>query len=159
MIKLLSKSKTLIAPISGKAISITEVPDPIFSDKLIGDGLAFIPSSNTLVAPCDGIITTTIESGHAISLLSNDGLEILIHIGLETVSLEGDGFEVLVNVDDNVKAGTPLINIDTEFIKSKGLNLVTPLVIVNHDILKSLKPKITKEVIANKTTVLEYSLK
>ena len=89
--------------------------------------------------------------------LEND-IEILVHIGIETVSLNGEGFEQLVEQGTTVKAGTPIIKIDREFIKSKGLSLVTPVLITNPDITKSIDTKIGIDVVAGETTVLEYSI-
>ena len=99
-----SKSVEVLAPLTGTTLSIEEVPDPVFSEKMMGEGIAIKPTTDTVVAPFKGTVKMLMpNSGHAVGLLSEDGLEILIHVGMDTVSLEGEGFEVLTEVE--AKAG------------------------------------------------------
>lgn len=149
---------TLVAAVSGKAIPLSEVPDPVFAEKLAGDGMAIIAEGDVVVAPADGNLTLVFKTKHAFAITLDNGLELLVHIGLETVSLNGEGFEQLVEQGTRVKAGTPIIKIDREFIKSKGLSLATPVLITNVDMTKSISPIETGNVIAGETTVVNFEV-
>lgn len=128
------KNETIIyAPVKGSVVDISEVPDPVFSEKMMGEGVAIIPEGEIICSPIDGHVIQIFKTKHAISLQSSNGLEIIIHIGLETVTLEGVGFEVLIKENEAVTRGKPLIKVDLELLKNKGINLITPVVIVNHE--------------------------
>ncbi|MBZ9693041.1 PTS sugar transporter subunit IIA [Clostridium cagae] len=148
----------LVAPITGKAIPLSEVPDPVFAQKMAGDGLAIEPSDNVAVAPADGELTLVFNTKHAFAMTLANGTELLVHIGIETVSLNGEGFEQLVEQGTKVKAGTPIIKFDREFIKSKGLPLITPVLITNVDTLKSIKATENVDTVAGETSIIEYTL-
>jgi len=120
---------SIIAPISGKVVSLSEVPDPVFSDKVLGDGIAIIPDDGKIYSPVNGEISSIVDSKHAYGFHSDDGLEILIHFGLETVSLKGEGFVSHVEVGDHVKIGDLVAEVDMQFLKEKGINTITPVVI------------------------------
>lgn len=126
-------SKELASVMTGEVKTITEAPDPAFAQKLLGDGFVIFPTSGEVVAPFDGKVTMIYPTKHAIGLTSNSGLEVLIHIGLDTVNLEGQGFELLVQVDDKVKSGQQILKVDLDFIKSKEMETATPVVITNLD--------------------------
>lgn len=98
---------------------------------MMGDGIGFEYEGNTIYAPCDGKITLVANTLHAVGITSENGAEILIHIGLDTVSLNGKGFKKLINQGDKVKKGTPLIEIDRQFMKEQDINLITPMVVTN----------------------------
>ena len=115
----------------GKVIKIEEVPDDSFAQKLLGEGVGFINEDNALYAPCNGLIIMTQPTKHAIGIKSNDGVEILIHIGLDTVDLNGKGFTSYVKKGDKVKKGDMLISFDKEFMVKNNIDLVTPMVITN----------------------------
>ena len=149
---------TLVAPLSGKAIPLSEVPDPVFSQKLAGDGMAIMLEGDTVVAPADGEVTLIFKTKHAFAMTLDNGLELLVHIGLETVSLEGEGFEQLVEQGARVKAGTPLIKVDRDFILSKGLSLATPVLITNVDAAKSITPVESGDVVAGKSVVINFEV-
>ena len=153
-----NSSLSFIAPITGKTIDLSDIPDPVFAQKMAGDGLGIDSTGDVIVAPCDGDLTLVFKTKQAFAMTLENGIEILVHIGIETVSLNGEGFEQLVEQGTTVKAGTPIIKIDREFIKSKGLSLVTPVLITNPDITKSIDTKIGIDVVAGETTVLEYSI-
>lgn len=126
--------KSLKAFIPGKVISITEVNDQVFSSKALGDGVAIQPAAQIVTAPCDGVISMIAEdSDHAIGMTLNNGVELLLHIGLDTVSLNGEGFRVFVKADDKVKQGDKLMEFDKEFIESKGFETTCILVVTNSD--------------------------
>lgn len=148
----------LIAPINGKVVPLSSVPDPVFAEKMAGDGVAIEPTGDVILAPADGELTLVFKTKHAFALTLNNGIELLIHIGLETVSLNGEGFEQLAEQGTKVKAGDPIIKIDREFIKSKNLPLITPLLITNPDILKSITPVENVDCVAGETSILEYTL-
>ncbi|UNT96172.1 PTS transporter subunit IIBC [Allobaculum mucilyticum] len=117
------------AALDGQAVSITEVPDPIFSQKMMGDGAAILPENGTIVSPVDGELMMIAPTRHAYGFKAEDGTEILVHVGLETVGLNGEGFTVLKEAGSKVKAGEPVAKVDLGFLKEKGLNPITPVVI------------------------------
>lgn len=126
--------KSLKAFISGKVIPITEVNDSVFSSKALGDGIGIKPSEQIVSAPCDGTISMIAEgSSHAIGMTLNNGIEILLHIGLDTVSLNGEGFQVFVKNGETVKEGQKLLEFDRKLIESRGLETTCILVITNSD--------------------------
>lgn len=149
---------TLVAPVTGKAIPLSEVPDPVFAEKLAGDGMAIIAEGDTVVAPADGELTLIFKTKHAFAMTLDNGLELLVHIGLETVSLDGEGFEQLVEQGTKVKAGTPIIKFNREFIKSKGLSLATPVLITNVDAAKKISPVESGNVEAGKSVVVNFEI-
>lgn len=148
----------LLAPISGKAIPLSEVPDPVFAEKLAGDGMAILIEGDTVVAPADGEVTLVFKTKHAIAMTLDNGLELLIHVGLDTVSLEGEGFEQLIEQGTRVKAGTPLLKVDKNVILSKGLSLATPVLITNVDAAKSITPVESGNVVAGETVVVNFEV-
>jgi len=152
------ESLNFVAPVSGKAVDLSEVPDPVFAQKMAGDGLGIDSTGDIIVAPCDGELTLVFKTKHAFAMTLDNGIEVLVHIGIETVSLNGEGFEQLAEQGTRVKAGTPIIKIDREFIKNKGLSLVTPVLITNPDTVKSLDVKTGMDVVAGETVVLEYTV-
>lgn len=125
------ESEEVLSPIIGEVIPLSEVPDPVFSQKMMGDGIAIIPKDGRVVSPVNGHIIQVFPTKHAIGIKSNNGLEILIHIGLETVELGGEGFEVLVSNNQPVKVGEPLVDVNLEFLKSKNKEIITPIIITN----------------------------
>ena len=127
------KTDDLYAPMAGKAVSITKVPDPTFAEGMLGNGIAIEPADGKVCAPCDATVDMMFSTGHAVSLVADCGAEILIHVGLETVSLEGVPFTVHVANGDKVKEGQLLIEADLEAIKAAGLPTITPMVICNSD--------------------------
>lgn len=127
------KGIKLMAPIEGEAVDITKVSDPTFADKLMGEGIAIIPTDGEVVAPIDGTIELVFDTKHAISMTSKEGVEVLIHVGLDTVGLNGNGFEAFVKAGDEVKVGDKLLSVDLDVIKEAGLETITPMVVCNTD--------------------------
>lgn len=109
----------IYAPVKGKCIDITEVDDPGFSSKVMGDGVAIIPEGDVISAPASGSISMIFETGHAFGILADNGAEILVHIGIDTVNMNGEGFTKLKASGDKVKKGDPIIKIDLEKIKAE----------------------------------------
>ncbi|MCC5892148.1 MAG: PTS glucose transporter subunit IIA [Exiguobacterium sp.] len=120
----------------GDIIPLEKVTDPVFSEKMMGDGIAIVPTDGTVVAPVDGTIIQVAPTKHAIGLRSEDGAEILIHVGLDTVELAGSPFDVHVSVGDTVKAGQSLLTADLAQIQQAGKDTVTPMVVTNGSELK-----------------------
>ena len=126
---------TLIAPLSGVLVPIERVPDPVFAEKMVGEGLSIDPTSNVLLAPVDGEVTLIHPSFHAVTVRHASGLEVLLHIGLDTVSMRGEGFEPQVALGTAVKLGDPLIRFDMDKIATEAKSLLTQVVISNSDVL------------------------
>lgn len=127
------KDMTLVSPMSGEVIPLEKVNDPVFAGKVIGDGLAVIPSEGVLRAPADGKICMVADSKHAVGMALTSGAEILIHVGLDTVKLEGKYYDVKVAVGDTVKAGQVLLTFDMDKMKAEGFDLTTPVLLSNGD--------------------------
>lgn len=121
------------APLSGEVLELNQVPDPVFSNGLLGPGMAILPSSGKILAPFDGEVISCFPTGHAIGLKSVNGVECLIHCGIDTVELQGKGFQIKVKQGDKVARGTVLINVDLNVLASAGKNLATPVIITNSD--------------------------
>lgn len=128
-----SKGNVIGSPCNGKAVPITEVPDPTFSEKMLGDGFAVIPSEGKIYAPADGEVSMVFDTLHAITMTTDQGVELLIHIGLDTVTLKGEPFTAFVAAGDHVKKGDLLMDADLEKIKAAGLNTITPVLVCNTD--------------------------
>lgn len=126
---------TLLAPLSGESVPLSEVPDAAFAQGQIGKGLAIAPSSGRLIAPLSGTVMHVIDTSHAVILEHESGVQVLMHIGINTVGLRGRGFNALVKTGDRVVAGQALIEFDLDLLSSEGYSAVTPIVIVNEDLL------------------------
>ena len=144
------------APMAGKAIPITQVPDPTFAEKMLGNGIAIEPAEGKVYAPCDATVDMMFTTGHAVSLVADCGAEILIHVGLETVSLEGKPFKTHAANGDKVKKGQLLIEVDLEAVKAAGLQTVTPIVICNTDDYATFNTIVGKDV-TNDDVVIELA--
>lgn len=144
---------SLISTFEGKIVDITNVSDPAFSSKMIGDGVAVIPENNIAVAPCDGTVTQIFPTNHAFGITTKEGIEILVHIGIDTVKLKGEGFKRLIEVGSKVKKGVGIIEVDLDFIKSSGKDTITPIIITNMDKVERIEKNF------NKDEVLKIKLK
>lgn len=140
------KGETLVAPMKGKVIALSDVKDEAFASGALGEGLAIVPSEGKLYAPCDGEISTFFPTGHAIGITTANGAEILMHVGMDTVKLEGDGFTPKKAQGDMVKKGELLLEFDIEKIKTAGLETSTPIIITNTDDYEAVKPVAPKEI-------------
>ena len=125
------KETEIYAPGTGHIIPLSEVPDKVFSEKMMGDGVGFVPEKGEIVAPFDGTVKTIFPTKHAIGLESETGVEVLIHIGIDTVKLNGEGFESLVNADEPVTQGQPLMKINLAYLKEHAPSTITPIIITN----------------------------
>ena len=149
---------TLVSAIDGTLIPLSQVPDPVFSEKMAGDGIAIDPTGDIVVAPADGVLSLVFKTKHAFAITLDNGVELLVHVGLESVALNGDGFEQLIEAGERVTAGTPILKIDRELIKSRGCSLITPILITNVDIATSITPVENIEAIAGSTIAVNYTI-
>ncbi|MCM3567939.1 PTS glucose transporter subunit IIA [Neobacillus mesonae] len=152
-------SVTLVSPITGKVVKIEDVPDQVFNQKMIGDGIAVEPAEGVVVAPIDGEIVQIFPTNHAVGIRNKDGLEILIHIGMETVAMEGEGFQGHVIQGDTVKAGDKLVTFDLDLVKDKAESIISPVVITNFDIVESLTKTKDTSVTRGESILLQAKLK
>ncbi len=130
----------LKAPLSGYLVPLAQVPDPVFAEKMVGDGISIDPTDAVLCAPCAGEVIQLHPAHHAVTLRNPDGLEVLMHIGLETVALKGEGFAARVAIGDRVAVGTPLIEFDADYVARHAKSLLTQMVITNGDRVVELLP-------------------
>ena len=152
-----TEAAELKAFLTGKVISLKEVGDGVFSEGVMGDGLAIIPENDTLYAPADAEVSMIMEeSGHACGLTLANGMEVLLHVGIDTVDMKGDGFKYLVSQDQKVKAGTPLIRFDRDKIKAAGHPDVTVCIITEEGNAKNIQFKTGIQAEANKTEIASF---
>lgn len=150
MFGFLKKKKTeylLGSPAKGKAVPLSQVTDPTFSEGMLGDGVAVIPSEGKIYAPIDGEVGMVFDTLHAVSLTAECGAEILIHVGLDTVTLKGEGFTSHVQAGDKVKKGDLLLEVDLEKVKAAGFDTITPMLICNTDDYESVEGLSGKDVV------------
>ena len=144
----------LRAYLSGRAVPIVEVPDQVFSAKIMGDGIAIWPSSSTVVAPADGEITAVMEdSKHALGMKLKNQMELFLHVGLDTMDMRGDGFEVHVKLGEKVKAGAPLFSFDKEKIEAAGHPAITILAVTDEGSAKDIRYHTGIQVVAGETVI------
>jgi phosphocarrier protein FPr len=125
----------LVAPLSGYLLPIEQVPDPVFAQKMVGDGISIDPISTVLQSPCDGEVVQVHPSHHAVTIKTDDGVEVLMHIGLDTVELRGEGFTPKVQLGDRVSIGDPLIEFDIDYVAQNAKSLLTQVVVTNSDLI------------------------
>lgn len=147
-------SNLIYSPLEGEVYALSEVSDDVFSSELMGQGIAIRPTNTQVKSPVSGKVTMVFETSHAIGLTSDSGIELLIHLGLDTVNLKGQGFEVLVAEGQEVSLGEPLINFDRQMMLDKGFDLITPIVITNTGMYKEITPKITLHTTVTVTDIL-----
>ena len=148
----------ITAPVSGKTVALDSVSDPVFSDRMIGDGIAIIPDDNLYVAPCSGELAMIFPTGHAYAIRTQDGVEILVHIGLDTVNAGGHGFKVYKKQGDKVKKGDPIVKLDMEYMIQNGFDLITPVIITSTHTFKKYEINVDSEVKGGITPVITIKL-
>jgi sugar PTS system EIIA component len=155
----LKKGKLKVyAPINGSIIPLEEVPDPVFSQKMMGEGIAMVPSGGTIHSPVSGTVILVAATKHAIGIRADDGTEILIHVGLETVALNGEGFRVTINQGEKISIGQKLMEVDWEYINKHAKSIVTPIVITNsQDGKKQYSFTAEKSAVQGKTVIITGS--
>ncbi len=148
-----AKDVQIYAPLTGEIVNLEDVPDVVFSEKIVGDGVAIRPTGNTLVAPVNGTIGKIFETNHAFSIESEEGVELFVHFGVDTVELKGEGFERIASEGQKVKVGTPIVKFNLEVLESKAKSVLTPVVISNMDEISHLEKK-SGNVIQGETVIL-----
>ncbi len=143
----------IYAPITGELISIEDVPDVVFSEKIVGDGIAIRPTSNKLVAPADGVIGKIFETNHAYSMVTTDGVELFVHVGVDTVELKGEGFKRIAHEGQAVKRGDVILELDLPYLEGAAKSVLTPVVIANMDEIIDIE-KATGGVVAGESVIL-----
>ena len=151
-----SKEVHIYAPLSGEIVNIEDVPDVVFSEKIVGDGVAIRPTGNKIVAPVDGVIGKIFETNHAFSMESKEGVELFVHFGIDTVELKGEGFTRIAQEGQSVKRGDTVIEFDLPLLESKAKSVLTPVVISNMDEISCIVKK-SGEVVAGESVVLSLS--
>ena len=147
----------LLAPASGKAIPLENVPDEVFSSKMLGEGFAVEPETGVFFSPADGVIESISETLHAYTIHTNDGLDVLVHIGIDTVDLRGEGFSSCVEAGDKVRAGDVIARADIALVRSRGFLTVTPVIVSNHEKLATFDFDLGK-VTGGESAVMIYKL-
>ena len=137
-VKFFGQSKTVLTPIRGKVLAQADIPDETFAQGILGPGCGIEPTGSTVYAPFDGKVTSIVSTLHAVGLESTEGIELLIHIGIDTIALRGSGFTPLVREGQAVKAGTPLLNVDLDAIRAAGLSTESAVIVTNADDLPKL---------------------
>lgn len=159
MLDIFRKSIKIYAPVSGKVLSLKDVPDEIFASRMVGEGIAIDATGDVIVAPADGEVSLIFKTNHAFGMVLQNDMELLVHIGIDTVGLCGEGFKRLKEEGSIVKAGEPIIAINREFIKSTNYSLITPVVITSVDNIKITQENIGTEVKAGSDVVFTYKIK
>ncbi len=149
-----NKIVNITSPISGVAVDLKEVNDPVFSERMLGEGVAIKPSNGILVAPCDGKLVRMFPTNYAIEMEIGENINILIHIGIDTVELKGEGFTRLIKEGTFVKKGTPIIEVDLEKLKEHRKNDIVPIVVTNMYNTKVFDYKLGK-VVAGETIIMK----
>ncbi|NLI90242.1 MAG: PTS glucose transporter subunit IIA [Epulopiscium sp.] len=152
------KDIEIFAPITGKIVGIEDVPDPVFSGKMIGDGVAIEPTNGMVLAPCEGKVVQIFPTNHAVGIEIKEGIDLLIHLGIDTVELAGKGFERLVKEGETVKVGTPLIKMDLDILTENEKNTITPVIITTMDQIKDINT-LNGDVVAGKDLIMTVKIK
>ncbi len=148
-----AKEVKVYSPLSGEIVNIEDVPDVVFSEKIVGDGVAIRPNSDTIVAPVNGTIGKIFETNHAFSIESEEGVELFVHFGIDTVELKGEGFKRIAEEGQRVKVGDTVIEFDLPLLEEKAKSTLTPVVISNMDEIKELI-KLSGSVTVGETPVI-----
>ncbi|KIX89792.1 PTS glucose transporter subunit IIA [Staphylococcus microti] len=126
-----SKDIKIYAPMTGEYVKVEDIPDPVFAQKMMGDGFGVKPTEGKVVSPIDGVVDNVFPTKHAIGLKADNGLEVLVHIGLDTVQLNGEGFETLVESGDRVSVGDDLVTFDLDYINENAKSIISPVIMTN----------------------------
>lgn len=136
---IMKKKCELTAPVDGTIVNLADLPDPAFAEGMLGDGIAIEPASGHFYSPCDGVVSGVTDTCHAYSITSSDGLELLLHIGIDTVELKGKGFSPKVKLGDRLHKGDLVAVVDLELLRESGYSRLTPLIITNMDQIAKLE--------------------
>lgn len=152
-------AEELVAMADGKCIPIEQVNDPAFAEKALGDGIAIVPENNVIVAPCDGTLTMVASTKHAVGMTREDGLELMIHVGIDTVALQGEGFEILAKEGTLVKKGQPILSYDAQKMQEREIDMTTMLILLNHTDYEMVEMKHDIQVKSGTDVVITYRTK
>ncbi|MEL5476619.1 MULTISPECIES: N-acetylglucosamine-specific PTS transporter subunit IIBC [Serratia] len=147
--------ETLVAPVTGEVVALDQVPDEAFASKAVGDGLAIRPTDNIVVSPADGTVVKIFNTNHAFCLETDKGAEIVVHMGIDTVALEGQGFKRLVEEGAEVKAGQPILELDLDYLNANARSMISPVVVSNSDDYAGLAALASGSVVAGQTKLYE----
>ncbi len=153
------REETIVAPLTGNVRSLENVPDPVFAQKMMGDGFAIEPTDGVVVSPIHGEVVQVFPTKHAVGLRSDQGLEILIHVGIDTVHMNGEGFEAYVKAGDRVKAGDLLLSFDLTLVQQKAKSSLTPMVITNGDVVSECHREHIEQAERGSTVLMKVKLK
>ncbi|CAM2772438.1 MULTISPECIES: PTS sugar transporter subunit IIA [Salinicoccus] len=153
------KEIEITSPLNGKYVKLEDIPDPVFAEKMMGEGFGVDPTDGEVVAPVAGTVMQVFPTNHAVGIKTNNGLEVLIHIGLETVAMEGKGFEGHVSEGDKVEKGDKLVTFDMDLVKSEANSTISPVIITNSDVLDSFDLKEVTDLDRADTVVASASIK
>ncbi len=149
------KIREIKSPVDGQIVALESVKDDVFSQKMVGDGVAVIPMSNKFTAPIDGAVSKIFSTNHAYSIKSPKDLEVMVHIGLDTVALEGKGFTRVVNEGDEVKAGDVIIEVDLAYVTKHAKDIITPIIISDESDVKSIEKRLN--IVKSQDIIMEVS--
>lgn len=155
MFGFLKKKEVFVCPVDGKILPISEVNDPVFSQEMMGPGFAVVPTSKVVVAPMDGDVVTVFPTSHAFGIKSKNGIEMIIHISIDTVELNGKGFKPLVKQGDVVKAGDALVEVDFDVLKSEGKDPTCMIIFPNKEKFSIVKPH--SNVTTGQDNIIEFN--
>ena len=149
------KVRDIYAPTDGQIVALESVNDEVFSQKMVGDGVAIIPVSGTFTAPIDGTVSKIFSTNHAYSIKSDKDLEVMVHIGLETVVLEGKGFTRIAAEGDSVKAGDIILEVDLAYISAQAKDIITPIIVLEESDVKSIEKNLS--IVKSQDKIMEVS--
>lgn len=149
------KTREIKAPVGGQVVPLEEVDDEVFSAKMAGDGVAIKPVNGQFTAPIDGVVSKIFSTNHAYSIKSDKDLEVMVHIGLESVALEGKGFRRIANEGDSVKAGDRIMEADLDYIAQHAKDTITPIIISDESDVKQIDKK--HSIVKSQDTIMEVS--
>ena len=149
------KVRDVFSPVDGQIVALESVPDEVFSQKMVGDGVAVIPVSNVFTAPIDGVVSKIFSTNHAYSIKSSKDLEVMVHIGLETVALDGKGFTRVAHEGDKVKAGDVIIEVDLAYIRDHAKDIITPIIISDESDVKTIEKNLA--IVKSQDKIMEVS--
>jgi PTS system N-acetylglucosamine-specific IIC component len=149
----------LFAPISGEVIALADVPDAAFASNAVGQGVAIRPTGSVVVAPCDGELVNIFNTNHAFAMVTESGAEIIVHIGVDTVKLRGQGFKRIAQAGTHVKAGEPILEIDLAYLQANAVSILSPVVLSNADEFSALSGVASGTVVAGTTVLMKFTSK
>ncbi|UBH07578.1 PTS sugar transporter subunit IIA [Macrococcus armenti] len=134
-----SKKLEIVSPITGEYVAIEDIPDPVFAQKMMGEGFGIMPTEGIVAAPISGEVVNVFPTKHAIGIKAENGVELLIHVGLETVAMKGAGFKTHISQGDIVQKGDTLLEFDITLIEKEASSIISPVIITNSDVLSEIK--------------------